>query len=135
MDISHINWLATVVAALSSFLVGGLWYSKILFGNAWLAAANLTQEQMKTGNKSKIFGFTFVFSLIMAFIIALFLSDPAGTNVEFGSKVGFHTGLIAFSAIGIVGLFELKSWKYIFINGGYSLIALTLMGVIIGAWH
>jgi len=134
MDFSHINWLATVVAALSSFLVGGLWYSKILFGSAWMTASNLTLDQVKTGNKGKIFGFTFLFSLIMAINIAIYLSDPTGTNIEFGSKVGFHAGLIAFSAIGIAGLFELKSWKYIFINGGYSLVSLTLMGLIIGAW-
>ena len=32
MDISHLNWLAVVVAALSAFMVGGIWYSKALFG-------------------------------------------------------------------------------------------------------
>jgi len=134
MDFSNINWLATVVAALSSFVVGGLWYSKLLFGSAWMTASNLTEDQLKTGNKGKIFGVTFLFSLIMAVNIAMWLSGP-GTDLEFGSKVGFHAGLITFSAIGTVGLFELKSWKYIFINGFYSLVSLTLMGVIIGAWR
>jgi hypothetical protein len=32
-------------------------------------------------------------------------------------------------------LFELKSWRHIFINGGYSIVSLTLMGKIIGAWR
>ena len=29
------NYLAIVVAAVSSFLIGGLWYSNALFGAAW----------------------------------------------------------------------------------------------------
>src|SRR4051794_27228067 len=105
MDISHINWLATVVAALSSFLIGGLWYSKLLFGTAWMTASNLTLDQLKTGNKGKIFGLTFLFSLIMAITVALFQSR-SHTNLEYGFKVGFHTGLITFSAIATTGLFE-----------------------------
>jgi len=134
MDLSHINWLATVVAALSSFLIGGLWYSKLLFGTAWMTASNLTLDELKTGNKGKIFGFTFLFSLVMAINIAMWLAGPE-TDLEFGSKVGFHAGLITFSAIATIGLFELKSWKYIFINGFYSLVSLTVMGIIIGVWR
>ena len=34
---SNINWLSVVVAAASSFLVGGLWYGP-LFGKAWMNA-------------------------------------------------------------------------------------------------
>ena len=37
--------------------------------------------------------------------------------------------------IAIHSLFELKSWRLIFINGGYSVVALTLMGAIIGLWR
>ena len=29
------NYLAVLVAALSSFLLGGLWYSRMLFGPTW----------------------------------------------------------------------------------------------------
>ena len=135
MSISYINWLATIVAALSSFLVGGLWYSKILFGKAWMEASNLTEEHMKTGNKCKIFGFTFIFSLIMAINIAIFFQVYGKTDALLGAKVGFHIGLIALSTTAVMGLFELKSWKYIFINGFYSLVSLTIMGAIIGAWR
>ena len=39
MDLSQINYLAVGVAALSSFLIGGLWYSPILFAKAWMREA------------------------------------------------------------------------------------------------
>ena len=134
MDISHINWLAIIVAGLSAFMVGGIWYSKPLFGNAWMTDSNLTTEQIQTGSKGKIFGFTAVFSLIMAVNLGMFLAD-AKTDLAWGTTAGFLAGIWTFSAIAIHSLFELKSWRYIFINGGYSLVSLTLMGAIIGVWR
>jgi Protein of unknown function (DUF1761) len=134
MDFSHINWLAAVAAGLSAFLVGGIWYSKPLFGNAWMIDSNLTTEQIQAGNKGKIFGFTAVFSLIMAANLAIFLSDSK-TDVAWGAEAGFLAGIWTFSAIAIHSLFELKSWRLIFINGGYCIVSLTLMGAIIGLWR
>jgi hypothetical protein len=134
MNFSLINWLAVIVAGLSAFAVGGVWYSPPLFGNAWMAGSNLTEEQIKQGNKGKIFGFTLIFSLIMAMNLAMFLAD-AKTTASWGATAGFLAGIWTFCAIAIHSLFELKSWRHIFINGGYSIVSLTLMGLIIGAWR
>jgi len=134
MNFSLINWLAVIVAGLSAFAVGGIWYSRPLFGNAWMVDSHLTEEQIKQGNKGKIFGFTFVFSLVMAVNLAMFLAD-AKTTASWGATAGFLAGVWTFCAIAIHSLFELKSWRYIFINGGYSIVSLTLMGLIIGAWR
>jgi len=134
MNFSLINWPAVLVAGLSAFALGGAWYSRPLFGNAWMQDSNLTEEQIKQGNKGKIFGFTAIFSLIMAVNLAMFLAD-AKTTVAWGAQAGFLAGVWTFSAIAINGLFELKCWRYIFINGGYSMVSLTLMGAIIGMWR
>jgi len=134
MDFHLINWLAVVAAALSAFAVGGLWYSSALFGNAWMVDSKLTMDEIKLGNKGKIFGFTAVFSLIMAANLAAFLATPT-TTVAWGAQAGFLAGIWTFSAIAIHSLFELKGWRYIFVNGGYSVVSLTLMGAIIGLWR
>jgi hypothetical protein len=134
MNFSLINWLAVIVAGLSAFAVGGIWYSRPLFGNAWMTDSKLTEEEIKLGNKGKIFGFTAIFSLLMAVNLAMFLAD-AKTDVSWGTTAGFLAGIWTFCAIAIHSLFELKGWRYIFINGGYSLVSLTLMGAIIGAWR
>jgi hypothetical protein len=134
MDFSHINWLAVAAAGLSAFLVGGIWYSNILFGNAWMTDSNLTPEQIKTSNKGKKFGFAALFSFIMAANLAFFLAGPK-TDVAWGATAGFLTGIWTFCAIGMHSLFELRSWRHVFINGGYSIVALTLMGTIIGLWR
>jgi hypothetical protein len=134
MNFQLINWLAVIVAGLSAFAVGGLWYSRSLFGNAWMTDSNLTEDDIKLGNKGKIFGFTAIFSILMAVNLGIFLAD-AKTDVTWGAEAGFLAGIWTFSAIAIHSLFELKSWRLIFINGGYSVVTLTLMGAIIGAWR
>lgn len=134
MNFALINWLAVIAAALSAFLVGGIWYSPALFANAWMVDSNLDPEVLKASNKGRAFGMTAVFSLIMAVNLAMFLAD-AKTDVSWGATAGFLAGVWTFSAIAIHSLFELKSWRLIFINGGYSVVSLTLMGLIIGWWR
>jgi hypothetical protein len=144
MDMGSINWLAVLVAGISSFVLGGVWYSPGLFGKAWMTDSNLTEEDIKQGDKGKIFGFTAVFSLLMAANLAMFLADgpatcPADcvqkTDLTWGATAGFLAGIWTFCAIAIHSLFELKSWRLILINGGYSVFALVLMGAIIGLWR
>jgi hypothetical protein len=128
-----INWIAVLVAGLSAFVIGGVWYSPALFGNAWMKENDLTPEKLKKGNKGKIFGFTAIFSLVMSANLAMLISDPT-IDLKMCIFYGFLTGIWMFCAIAIHSLFELRSWKTIFINGGYSLVSMSLMGAIIGVW-
>lgn len=136
-----INWVAVLVAGISAFVIGGVWYSPGLFGRAWMKDNNLAEEAIKKSNKGKIFGFTLIFSLLMAVNLAMFLQDPKSpdcgpkTDITWGMTAGFLAGIWTFCAIAIHSLFELKSWRLIFINGGYTIVALVLMGAIIGAWR
>lgn len=136
MNPALINWPAVFVAALSAFMVGGLWYSPKVFGTAWMTDTNLTQEEIQKGNKAKIFGMTAIFSLFMAVDLAFFLASPTmPLTPAWGAQAGFYAGIWTFSAIAIHSLFEQKNWRLIFINGGYSVVSLMLMGAILGAWR
>ncbi|HKO98424.1 MAG TPA: DUF1761 domain-containing protein [Pyrinomonadaceae bacterium] len=135
MDFSTINYFAVFAAALSTFILGGLWYSPMLFGKAWMRANNFSDNDLQSFSKARMFGWSFVFSLIMALNLAMFLAAP-DTNVTWGMAAG---GLAGFGwvamAIAVVGMFENKSWAYILINGGYMTVAFVVMGAIIGAWR
>jgi hypothetical protein len=137
MDLGSINWLAVLVAGISSFVVGGIWYSPGLFGNAWMKDNNFTPDDVKKGNKGKIFGWTLIFSLLMAANLSMFLIDSPEkkTDISWGAIAGFLAGIWTFCAIAIHSLFEKKTWRLILINGFYSVVALTLMGAIIGVWR
>jgi Protein of unknown function (DUF1761) len=131
----HLNWLAVVAAAVSTFLIGGLWYSPVLFGRAWMTANHFTQEDLNRSNVAKIFGLSFVFALLMSANLAAFLADPK-TNATWGATAGFLAGFGWVTlGLGTIALFERRSWKYILVNGGYMTVAFTIMGLILGAWR
>ena len=48
------NLLAVIVAGIASFILGGLWYSPMLFGKAWQREAGLSDEQLARGNMAMI---------------------------------------------------------------------------------
>ena len=130
-----VNWLAVAVAGISAFVLGGVWYSPALFGKAWMKENNMSVEDVQKGNKAKIFGWSFILSLVMAVNLAMYLSGDTKVDLAMGIVYGLLTGVWIFCGIAIVALFEHRSARYIFVNGGYMLVALGLMGAIIGAWR
>lgn len=140
MEMAAINWLAVIAASLVGFAIGFIWYGP-LFGKQWMALVGMTEEDAQNENMAKIFGFTFIFQFIMAFCLAMFFYGSgdteamqmitAGTGTFYGFLTGF--GWVA-TALAVNALYEQKSWKYIFINGGFWIVVFTLMGLILGAW-
>jgi len=132
MNFSLINVWAILVAAVSAFVLGAVWYSPALFGRAWEGANGFTESPKA---QPKVFVLSFLFSLVMAVNLAFFLADPK-TTAAFGATAGFLAGF-GWAAMGLamVALFEQRPWKYSLINGGYLTVALTLMGLILGAWR
>ena len=127
------NIWAILAAAVSAFILGGLWYSPALFLEAWKRANGFGKDQPPPGSPTKTFGISFVFSLVMAANLAMFLNAP-DTTARWGATAGFLAGFgWATMGMGIVALFERRPWLYVAINGGYLTVALTLMGAILGA--
>lgn len=134
-DQLSLNYLAVLAATVSTFLLGGLWYSPVLFGNAWMREMGFTPESCKnTTGMARIMGLSFVLELIMAINLAAFIGAKAslGFGLLAGAAVGF--GWVA-ASFGVNYLFERKSLRLFLINGGYLGVAFTLMGAILGAWH
>ena len=132
MDV-QLNYWAVLVAALSTFLIGGWWYSPAIFGKAWMRENGFTEEGMKGGNMTKIFGLAFFLALIAAVNLAMFMGPE--NKPEMGAMWGFLAGFgwVA-TFVGMHYLFERKSFTLFLINAGYSVVSLTLMGVILAAW-
>ena len=134
MDMSTLNIWAVLAAAVSTFLIGAIWYAKPLFGNAWMKVNGFTEEKLKEANMGVLFLWAFILALIMAFNLGMMLNAPE-IDLQMGALYGFLTGFgFVMMGIGTVALFEQRGWKYIFINGGYMCVAFTVMGIILGAW-
>ena len=130
----EINYFAVAAGALATFIVGGLWYSPVLFGKAWQRETGLSDEQLARGNMLRIFGIAFVLSLVAAFVFALFLGPRP--SMPLGLGAGFSAGLCwVASSFGINYLFARRSLRLFLIDGGYHTLQFTLIGVILALWH
>ena len=127
----EISWLAVALCAVSSLVLGGIWYSPALFARTWQQAAGLSDDELKSGNMAKIFGLTLVLSFIAAAVFAMFLGKNFGVGPA--TAAGFSAGLCWVAAsYGITYLFEHRPLKLWLINGGYHTLQFTLFGLIIG---
>ena len=131
MDFSTLNWLAIIVATLSTFVIGAVWYGPV-FGQVWMQENGFTEEDLKEANMAKIYSTAFILELIMAINLALFLK---GLSVQEGLLYGFFTGFgwIAM-AMGVNYLFSRNTIRLWFIDSFYFVISFTLMGAILTAW-
>lgn len=126
-----INWIAVALCAVSSLVIGGLWYSPALFAGTWQQAAGLSDEQAKSGNPALIFGGTFVLSFVAAAVFAMFLGTEM--SLKAATAAGFSAGLCWVAAsFGINYLFEHRPLRLWLINGGYHTLQFTAFGLIVG---
>jgi hypothetical protein len=130
----QVNSLAVIAAAASAFALGGLWYSSALFGKAWMAASGVAPDGAQNSNPAKVFGIAFVWSLLGAYVFALFLGpSPA---FAFATAAGLAAGLFwVAGSFAINYQFEQRPARLLLINGGYHTLQYTLYGAVLGLWH
>lgn len=155
----NINWIALLLAALSTLVVGFIWYNPKVFGNVWMKEVGLTEENMKGANMIKIFGLSIVYAFLISFVLQMsvihqfgalgmvggdpskalpsydvFMTDygTAFRTFKHGALHGFMTGLfMIFPVIGTSALYEKRSFKYVMISSGFWIVSFMIMGGII----
>lgn len=128
---ANANILAILIAAASGFLVGGIWYGP-LFGKAWQREIGLSDDELQSANMAKIFGITFLFSLLSAVFLGHLL---AHFDTDFYRTMMISTGIalgFVAPAIGTNYLYGRKSGKLFAIDAGYWVCFYVAMGLVFG---
>ena len=138
-DFLHdINWIAVFCGALGYFMLGALWYSKILFAPKWI---ELTKVDVSNPDAKKGMGLLMLMSFIWMFISSLGIAIlrermPEVSGWMGGVKLGIVTGLFfGTAAISISYLYEKRPMGLYWINGGYTLLGNIISAVVICSWH
>lgn len=134
----HINFLAVVVAAVAAFLIGGLWYSPLLFAKQWVTAHGYTDEQVAEMQKGAAKAYTV--TLVCQFLIALAIAVLVGYIHMERCMQGLKLGLLIWAGFALpLGLmahmFSRKRIAVLCIDAGYQLVYLVLMGAILTVWR
>ena len=134
MENFYINHIAVFVCAVMSLVIGGLWWSPLLFAKVWQKENGLTDEQLAGANMLKTFGLTFLLAWLMSYNLAFFLGAPE-TTWQWAIMAGLLTAIWAVGMFIIIALFEQRSLKYILINCGYITVYFAVIGLILGIWR
>ena len=133
----NMNYIAILVAAAVSIIVGFLWYGP-LFGKIWQELMGFTKkdlEKAKGEGMGKSYFIMVIGTLITTYVLAYLIDMTGSVGYIDGAIIGFWAwiGFIATTTIGAV-LWEKKSWKWWFLNNAHSLVNLLVIGAIIGVW-
>jgi len=137
MHVLGISLIFVALAAVAGFVIGGLWYSPLLFARPWMVAMGYDpndkariQEMQKGAGKS--YALAFLASLISAFVLAKIIDVTTVNTVPYGLKVGFAVWLGFVATVQFTDmLFAKRPFKLFLINTGYQLVVYLVMGVIL----
>jgi hypothetical protein len=137
MHMHSLNWLAVLVAAISTMVVGFLWYSPLLFAKPWMREMGYDpNDKAKTDEMKKSAGPAYagsmVAGLLSAFTLALILHGLRAEDLHFGIMASFHIWLGFVATVQFTNaLFTKQSMKLFAINTGYQLVCYLVMGSIL----
>jgi len=137
-----VNYLAVVLAALSSMVVGSLWYMPATFGQTWMKLTGVKSDRSKMtpGMMAWMYGSVFVASLVTAYILA-HMSYLA--NQFFGNSFMYDAVMTAFwlwlgftaARMYVHDTFEERRKKLTLLNAAHELVTVLVIAVILGWLH
>lgn len=132
------NPVAVLAGALSSMIVGSLWYSPMFFGKQWLSLMGFSKKDM-SAMKQKSMGATylmaFIGSVVMSLVLWQFMNVVGVVTVREAIATAFWiwVGFIAPLLLGSV-LWENKPVGLFMLNGTHWLVTLVVMSLVLLWW-
>ena len=138
MSFPVVNNVVVLVSGVVIFLLGGLWYSPVLFAKRWVALIGKSSEELRasSGNIPVSYVFVFLCGLATAWVMALVVGNFATATAIDGALIGAlcWVGFAGATSFG-TGLFAGKPKTLWLIDSGFNLVAFTIAGVILTLWR
>ena len=140
MVLPSVNYLAVLVSAVVIFILGGLWYSPVLFAKKWIALQGKTEEEMKAAAKSASMPLMYLGALVSGLVVAWALAVLLNHFVNLSALRGAEVG--AFCWVGFAAatsfpnaVFSMKPRALWAIDTFYNLASFVVAGAILAVWR
>ncbi len=133
-----VNYLAVLVAAVVSFILGAIWHGP-LFGKTWAAARGLTPEQIEAGKKDmpRYMVIIFLLLLVVAWALAVLAAYTHLATWMQGLKLGLicWIGFAVTVSFAEAAMTSGRKYTTFYIGAGSWLITFVVSGIIVSLWH
>lgn len=135
--VPEINWIAVVLATVSSMVVGFIWYAKPVFGKLWIRLSGVDENNMGNGVAA------IIVTVIVSFVTALVLAGSAAIAQHFyGGNFLLNTVVTSvilwagFTAARFIthDAFDRRPAQLTVLNCAHELVTILVMALIIGAF-
>lgn len=128
-----LNWVAVVVATVSSMVIGFLWYSPSLFGRQWEKLSGTKMGGSQKGT-SQLYLLTTLAAFVLAWAVANLIKMMGVTTLGGGVQAGaiLWLGFVASTSLPHY-LFSGKPANLYFIDSGFHLVEMAVMGAILAS--
>jgi hypothetical protein len=128
-----INYYAVALAALVQVILRAIWYSPTLFGGPWMRAAGGRRDDLMGGGRG--FVVSAVSALVTSYILARVVDWAEADSFVDGLRVGLliWLGFVA-TALAVMTYFGGRPRMLWYVNAGYQVVALLLMGGLLAWW-
>ena len=129
--IPSVNLIAVLVAAVVSFVSGGIYWGVI--ANPLTKLLGKVPEEVKMPPAALIAAF--LTRVVLTYVLAIFLNYAGAQNALAGAALALLAwcGFVITISIGQAA-FGWMSWTRLVVGAGESLLGYALMGAVIGAW-
>jgi hypothetical protein len=138
MTLPIVNNLAVLACGVVIFMLGGLWYSPLLFAKRWVALIGKTEEELKANAGSMPASYLYVFlcGLVTAWLLAIVVGNFAPSSAVDGALIGAlcWLGFAGATSFGSA-LFSGKPKALWLIDSGFNLVSFVVAGVILSTWR
>lgn len=140
MQFPAVNYLAVLVGGVLIFLLGGLWYSPVLFAKKWMTLHGRTEAEMKaaaaTASMPLMYLRAFLCGLISSWVLAVVLHHFTNLTPLRGALAGGLCWLgFAGATSYATALFSMKPKGLWLIDTGFNLVSFVLVGVLLAVWR
>lgn len=134
MDVD-VNFWAILVTGIASMVIGFVWYSKPVFGKAWMEAIGKTEDQLKKEAKPAMYVWALILALIEAWILAIVIGVWDAITLWEGVQIGFWMWVgFVLTTHSVNAMFDMAPMKKVWISLGYHLVYLIVGGAILAVW-
>ena len=138
MTLPVVNNIAVLVSGVVIFLLGGLWYSPVLFAKRWVALVGKREEELKASAGSMPTSYLLVFlcGLLTAWVMALVIGNFAPASAVDGAIIGAlcWLGFAGATSFG-TAIFSAKPKALWMIDSGFNLVSFIVAGLILAEWR